>query len=166
MVGGQAYLAKIMAHPGLNPLIKQDTMAHPDLDKLLNALLPFAQQSLAKYGEFYPFGSSMMADGQVNANAASTGEEHPSSQELIELLTTIFREQAETGQIRAAGICRDMLILPPGQAQKTDAICIGLEHKSGEAVEVCLPYKKNTSGQVEYGQLFASRRRSEFFIHQ
>lgn len=27
-------------------------MAHPDLNQLLNALLPFAQEMLAKHGEF------------------------------------------------------------------------------------------------------------------
>ncbi len=34
-------------------------MAHPDLDELLNALLPFAQQMLTKRGEFFPFGTGM-----------------------------------------------------------------------------------------------------------
>jgi membrane protease YdiL (CAAX protease family) len=30
-------------------------MAHQDLNELLNALLPFAQQMLEKHGEFFPF---------------------------------------------------------------------------------------------------------------
>jgi hypothetical protein len=29
-------------------------MAHPDLDKLLNAMLPFGTQMLEKHGEFFP----------------------------------------------------------------------------------------------------------------
>ena len=41
-------------------------MAHPDLDKLLNVILPLAQQMLGKHGEYYPFGSSMTTEGQIN----------------------------------------------------------------------------------------------------
>jgi hypothetical protein len=44
-------------------------MAHPDLDELLNALLPFAQQLLSKHGEFYPFRSAMTTDGEIEAAA-------------------------------------------------------------------------------------------------
>jgi len=46
-------------------------MAHPDLDQLLNAVLPFAQQMLSKHGEFFPFGASMTIDGEIIANDLS-----------------------------------------------------------------------------------------------
>ena len=139
-------------------------MAHPDLDQLLNALLPFAQQMLAKHGEFYPFGSSMALDGQIAAEAAYDGNEQPPSQTLIEMLTQAFKQRAEAGHLRAAGICYDIRTIPPGQTEKTDAICVSLEHQGGDAVDVCVPYKKGWFGRVQYGDLFAARRTPQFFV--
>jgi hypothetical protein len=139
-------------------------MAHPDLNQLLNTLLPLAEQLLAKHGEFFPFGATMTSSGNINQNSAYTGEEHPKSQELIKLMTQAFQQQTGSGQLRAAGICMDIRVIPPGQTEKTDAICLGLEHVSGESVNVCVPYKKGWFGKIKYGTLFAGQRKAEFFI--
>ena len=139
-------------------------MAHPDLDQLLHALLPFAQQMLTKHGEFYPFGSSMTTDGEIVAQGAYDGDEHPPSEQLIGLLTQTFRQQADAGQIRAAGICYDIRTIPPGQSEKTDAICVSLEHQNGEAADVCLPYNKGWFGTISYGEIFGAERQREFFV--
>jgi hypothetical protein len=138
-------------------------MAHPDLDQLLNAVVPFAQQMLAKHGEFFPFGSSMTTDGEIVANASYDGDEQPESKHLIELLTQAFRQEASSGKIRAAAICYDVRTVPPGQSEKTDAICVSAEHKNGEAANVFLPYKKGWFGRISYGQLFGGTRDREFF---
>lgn len=139
-------------------------MAHPDLNNLLNAILPFAQQMLAKHGEFYPCGSTMKTDGQIVAEAVYDGNEHPPSQQLIDMLTQIFKRQAAAGQIRAAAICYDVRTIPPGQSQKTDAICVDMEHQSGQCARIYLPYKKGWFGKIQYGELFATRRDAEFFV--
>ncbi|MFO0874139.1 MAG: hypothetical protein U0575_09230 [Phycisphaerales bacterium] len=139
-------------------------MAHPDLDNLMNALLPFAQQMLAKHGEFYPYGSTMTTGGEIVSQAAYDGDDHPQSQPLIERMTQAFRAMAASGEIRAAGICYDVRTIPPGQTEKTDAICLGLEHQTGQSVSVFLPYKKGWFGKIRYGELFATRRDAEIFV--
>ncbi len=138
-------------------------MAHPDLDKLLDTTLPFAQQMVARHKEFYPFGSTMTQDGKTVSQAAYDGDEHPPSEQVIDMFTQSFRKQATEGRIRAAGICCMVFTLPPGGTEKTDAICVSLEHQSGESVDVFLPYKKGWRGNIEYGQIFASRRAQQFF---
>jgi hypothetical protein len=45
-------------------------MAHPDLNQLLNSLLPFAERTLAEHGEFFPFGTAMKPDGEIVAVSA------------------------------------------------------------------------------------------------
>jgi hypothetical protein len=139
-------------------------MAHNDLNQLLNVLLPFAEQMLLKRGEFFPFGSCMRQTGKIVAHAAYTGDERPPSQSLIDLMTQAFRRQADDRQIRAAGICHDVRTIPPGQAEKCDAVCASSEHQSGEAVDVFLPYKKDPIGGVVYGQIFAIPRTPQFFV--
>ena len=140
-------------------------MAHPDLDNLTNALLPFAKQMLAEHGEFYPFGSTMNASGEIVAVGAQLeGTDHPLSQPLIDIMTQAFRAQAASGEIRAAGICYDIRTIPPGQTEKTDAICLGLEHQSGQSVSVFVPYRKGWFGKDKYGELFAAKRDAEIFV--
>jgi hypothetical protein len=139
-------------------------MAHPDLDNLLNALLPFAQQMLAKHGEFYPFGATMSTDGQIVLAAVYDDDERPPSQQLIDSTAHEFRQQAAAGEIRAAGICYDVRTILPGETEKTDAICLGLEHQAGQCMSVFLPYKKGWFGKVKYGGLFATKKDAQFFV--
>src|SRR5438105_14493523 len=131
-------------------------MAHPDLDELLSAVIPFAQEMLAKHGEFFPFGASIGARGEVACVAGETGDEQPDSQELIALLTKGFRDEAKRGEIRAAALCYGARIVPPGQTEKLDAIAIRSEHQNGEAIDAYLHYRKGLLGKYKYRDLFAA----------
>jgi hypothetical protein len=138
-------------------------MAHPDLDKLFNILLPFAKTMLLDHGEFYPFGSSMSSSGETRmVGAKMEDDDHPPSEPLIDLLTETFKKQAASGELRAAGICYDVLTVPPEENQKQDAICCGLEHFSGETVDLFVPYVKTKDG-VRFGEMFAAKRTAQFF---
>ena len=139
-------------------------MAHPDLDKLLNATLPFGTQMLEKHGEFFPYGATMTSAGEITAEAAYDGTEQPPSQALIDLMTKAFRQKATAGQIRAACICFDVRTIPPGQTEKTDAICASIEHQSGQFISVYLPYKKGLLGKIQFGQIFATKKDAQFFV--
>ena len=61
----------IMSHAArLKPRVSQTNRGprverHPDSDRLLSAVFPFAQQMLAKRGTFLPFGATVLADGNV-----------------------------------------------------------------------------------------------------
>src|SRR5882762_11324147 len=66
-------------------------------------------------------------------------------------------------RLRAAGICYDVLTVPPGEDQKRDAVCCGLEHYSGETVNVFVPYVKAADGDIQYGEIFAAKRTGQFF---
>jgi hypothetical protein len=138
-------------------------MAHPELDHLLNSVLDFAKVMLSKHGEFFPFGSSMDLAGRITMDGAHTGNEHPPSQELIDLLTQYYAQRAETGELRAAAICADVRVVPPGKVDKSDAISVGLEHQSGETFTVFLPYRRSWFGRMSYQELFASSRATQFF---
>jgi len=138
-------------------------MPHPDLEQLLNALIPFAQEMLKKHGEFYPFGASVDAKGEVAAQAADPGEENPDSQVVIEMLLAGMREEAKRGEIRAAGICYDSRLVPPGKTEKTDAIACRLEHQNGEAIQTFVPYRKGFLGRYKYDELLAGEGEQAIF---
>src|ERR1700722_3566006 len=139
-------------------------MAHPDLNELLNALLLMAERLLKEQGEFYPIGAIMLSDGEIrHIGGRIEGNDHPPSQSLIDLLTETFQKEAAKGNLRAAGISYDVLTVPPGKDQKQDAICCSLEHCFGEVVDVFKPYARRGDGTLQFGDIFAAKRTSQFF---
>ena len=138
-------------------------MVQAELDEVLNAVLPLAQQMLGKYGEFYPIGASMTSAGKVGLVGVMPESDHPEAQEIIDLLMAQLVDDAAKREIRASVICFDGSAIPPGQSTKSDAICAHLEHESGLCVAAFLPYRKEISGQVTYGELFAGQLKPQIF---
>jgi hypothetical protein len=139
-------------------------MANPDLNELLNPLLRMAEGLLVKQGAFLPIGAIMLSNGEIrHVGAQIEGEEYPGAQPLIELLTETFQKEAKEGKLRAAGMAYDVLTIPPGKAQKQDAICCSLEHCFGESVDVFRPYAKTEGGDFQFEEVFATNRTQKFF---
>lgn len=121
--------------------------AQADMDNMLEAALPFAQQMLAKHGEFYPYALSMSAGGEVAMVAADIGTENPASSDLLASLYEGFASRAQ--ELRAAAIVSDVK-LRSGE----DAIRVEVEHREGAALAVVVPYKKR-GRNLTYGNLAA-----------
>lgn len=138
-------------------------MAHADLDDLLNAVLPLAQELLQKYGEFFPLGASKAASGQINHCAVDLGVERPASQDVIDSLISVFKQAAGSGEIIAMAICFDSLYRADTSSKAVDAICVRIERIGGEAVTVNQPYKKKLFGGYSFGELVASPLAPEVF---
>jgi hypothetical protein len=124
-------------------------LAQADLDGLLNALLPFAQQELEKLGEFFPFGAIVTVDGETKLlGADSMREERPESASIISML--LGDAQNTRDELRAVGICSDV------RANDSDAIRVDLEHSEGAVMAVLLPYARKRFGRgIEYAALQA-----------
>jgi len=120
---------------------------------------------LEKHGEFFPFGASVGADGELSVDGVLLDDEYPPSQVVIDKYTEVYRARAKTGELAAAAICWDSRVTP-GNGPKTDAISIGLEHSNGESVDVYAPYKKTLPGGYQYGELAATRREPQFFLQE
>jgi hypothetical protein len=119
-----------------------------DLDALLNAALPFAQQMLAKHGEFFPYGVAMTRDGQIAMIAGYTGTEKPPSTEVLAVLYEGLRTKGQEN--RAAAVVADVRLRGEG----TDAIQVEVEHREGIALKLFLPYrKKRFGGKLETGEM-------------
>jgi hypothetical protein len=124
--------------------------AQADLDALLNAVLPFAEQTLSKYGEMFPFGASISSDGQIEMLAGEPGRaDRSGSEAVLRALHDGARASAETR--RAFAFVADVRI------NAADAVRVELEHREGAAVVVLVPYsrsrlkKKITFGLISGG---------------
>jgi hypothetical protein len=126
-----------------------------ELDTLLNHLFGFAQQQIERHGEFFPFAAALGADGELRLVATEMDDDHPASTDVIDELYRVLTAEASSGAIRAAGVCADVLITPPGAQTKTDALRADLEHAAADPVQVFLPYRKKRLRGYEWGELFA-----------
>ena len=131
-------------------------MAHADLDDLANALIPFAQQMLAKRGGFLPFGACLTTDGEIKLIAGDLGDEQPPAGQLIELLVDGLAARAQAGELRAAGVCYAATFEPDDGSAIQDIICVSLDHSGGERIDVMLPYSIEAEADTQYGELVAA----------
>jgi hypothetical protein len=129
--------------------------ARDEMDSLLDVLVPFAQQQLETHGEFFPFAASIDSSGAPAFVAVDLGEEQPASTDVLDSLYEALARSAASGEIRAAGICADVRITPPGSAEQTDAIRTSIEHADGDPVEVFMPYAKRRMRGLQFGDRFA-----------
>lgn len=129
---------------------------------LLDKLLPFAEDRMKKYREFYPFAAVLLVDGSVQATAYYSGDEHPDSTELISDLQKIHKQLAAEGKIIASGIVWNATVASP-DGKPSDAIVASLEHKDDYSVVVGEPYKIGLFKKVTFGNLFAMQGKHDIF---
>lgn len=121
--------------------------AQADLDALLNAVLPFAQQTLSKYGEMFPFGAAVSSEGQLELLASSPGVgERPGSMAVLGALHDGARASARDR--RAFAFAADV------RDSGSDAVRVELEHREGLAIVVLVPYSRSRlTKKVAFGQI-------------
>ena len=139
-------------------------MAREDLDNLLSTCIPFAQQMLAKHGEFFPFGCTMSPTGEISLAAGYDDQPGVNAQEIIDLMLEGFRAGARSGDYKAVALCVDVRVDAPDGAGKSDAIRVTLEENGGEAINVFMPYRKRMLRGMLYGEIFASSADHSVFI--
>ena len=114
--------------------------AKSEVEMLMNSALLFAEKMLAEHGEFFPFSEAIKPNGEIVSIGAQGESDQPPSQELIDILKSAFREAARTGEYKATAIVYDILTIPPGETEKTDAIAVALDHVDDYSVIVIFPY--------------------------
>lgn len=136
--------------------------AQQETDALMREMIVFARQMLSGYGEFYPFGGIVDADGEIgHVGATSEENEYPKSAELLEVLNGYLTEMAAAGKCRATARALNVSVtLPDGTA--TDAIHLLLDHRDNFSVEVILPFSKTQDGLV-FGEAVAQEGKYAIF---
>jgi hypothetical protein len=145
------------------PPPRKDATAKADGEKLLDSLLPFAEQMLQQYREFFPFGGHMTPDGTITKEGACNGTEHPPSQELIELLRQAHQRDADTQKLRACATIYDIRTVPPGRTEKQDAIAAAIDQVSGYSAVVIFPYSFDASQKLRVESPFVIEGAHDIF---
>jgi hypothetical protein len=107
---------------------------------LLAVLLPFARESIAEHGDFFPFGAAMLPDGELQTAPTWEGDDAPTAEDVLDVVRTGLRARADRGELLATGVVAGVSIdagaFPLG-------IRIELEHRDGDAVTWVIPYRSD-----------------------
>ncbi|MBI3648604.1 MAG: hypothetical protein HY240_07650 [Actinobacteria bacterium] len=122
------------------------------MDVLLSFLLPFAQQSLDRYGGFYPFAASMAPDGELQAIGGYEGDGEPTPSEMLGLIQHGLHERAKEGALLVTAVCVDVTL--PGEGEFRLGIRVDLEHRDSEPITYVVPYRSTEDG-FEYGEMLS-----------
>ena len=138
--------------------------SRPDLDGLVAALLPLAEDQLRKRPTFAPFAASVATDGNVTLAMAYDDAEALTTNVLISMLEEGLRAQATTRKIRACGICYDGRLRPASGGNPQDAVLINLEHERGEALQIARPYSRRPLRGIAFAEIIALPATPSIFL--
>ncbi len=132
------------------------------VERLMNAGLPFAEKMLSEHGEFMPFGAVMLPEGKIQTVGADDGGVASSAEELYEALVRGLKQGAVDGSYRATATFVNVRMRNPADGETIEALHVALEHESGYCVDVFYPLIRDgeTAG---LGESFAGRRVGTFF---
>jgi len=133
-----------------------------ECESLMTAALPFAEQMLSKYGEFFPYGQALSTEGKVVSVAAFDGREQPPSADVISLIKQGFVQEAKAGKYKATALVYDVRVISPSSGEKTDAIAVSLNHRDNYSVVVYFAYKIK-DGKYTPGEVFAQQGEADVF---
>jgi hypothetical protein len=134
-----------------------------DLNRLLNALIPYAQQMLNQQAQFLPFAGAIGATGEVEVIGGYPGDHVSTSKDVRDLLLEGLQQGARDGKYRATGLCCDMRMRRVEGEEPTEAISILLEHADGTVIMIYLPYVRQPNGHVEYGEMYGAAAEARVF---
>jgi hypothetical protein len=134
-----------------------------EYNDLLDALLPFGQQMLDRYGEFFPYAAVVGGDGVVTLVGGDIGDDRPNPTALLEFLFQALRKQVQENACRAAGLCVNVTVVDPRSGQKGDALRFVFEHSAGEAAEIYFPYRKRFLRGHQFEKPFAQKSEPRIF---
>lgn len=120
-----------------------------EAELLLGAVLPFAEQQLQKYGEFFPF-SAMLVNGEIQMLTTYDGDEHPESQKVIDDTEQMLTRRAKNGECEATALVYTAFIRNPETGKKEDAVCVNLDHKDDYTVTVVYTYLLDEKSNVQF----------------
>lgn len=134
-----------------------------EVEQLLNALYPFAEEMLRTCGEFNPFGGYVDADGAVVHASIDELESKESGADRCKRLVDGLRESVVPNGARACGFAVNVWLPDGMNADKQEAIRIFLEHKDGYCADVFYCYALDEKNEIAITKNYAQQGVPVFF---
>lgn len=137
-------------------------MAREHIDDLLDSGIRNAVRLLEANGEFFPFGIGMGPDGGIAIVYPNMGDEHPTSDQVIQETIRALSDAAKNGEYITTGVVSDVRLRDRASGECKDAIRVDLEDSESAPVTCYLLYSRDGS-QIKPGALQAEAGKSVVF---
>ena len=135
------------------------------VNRLFAFVVEFAEQMLAKSGEFFPFGGSITDAGEIAAAAGEPGDsEHPNAQDVYRQVARGLASRASGDDVAAVALVANVMIPTELEPAAESGIRVHVE-APGFARMVYVPYEFMEGGDqpVRLHEPMAVEIAPEFF---
>jgi len=115
--------------------------AHRLATQLLNASMSYARLILRRYGQLGPFGFSLNREGEVMRETLDLPRLPRDPERLWKLLGEHLADRAQRGKVEAVAMAANVTLDEPSAEGYADAVALRIEHESGYALDVTVPYR-------------------------
>lgn len=136
--------------------MKTSALTNDLVEKLKDNITLQAKNYLSEFDEFYPFGAVITLNGELKPTSVYFNEEFPTKESVLKNLENALKKDVENNTYSAVAIGVDVLTIPPGMAEKMDAIEIRVNLKNSFKINFYIPYKKLGSGKYKYYEAFSN----------
>lgn len=119
-----------------------------ECERLLNGILPVAEEMLLDRRELQPFAIALTSEGRVIATSRYTDGSRPRPGNVVAVLEKGLQQGAASGRYKATALVLDMMVVPPFSDQDHHSIAIRLDHRGGYSVVVFYPYVIGERGSL------------------
>jgi hypothetical protein len=109
--------------------------------QMLNAAMTYARLILRRYAELGPFGFAMDLEGAVSRETLEIPRLPRDAERLFRMLHEHVGERVRRGAIQGVAVCANVTLDTPSSEGYSDAIVMTIEQKSGQALQVTVPYR-------------------------
>jgi hypothetical protein len=118
------------------------------LTRFLKPMLDIAKKQLDKHQGFLPFGAFTNSRAELTLAMADDTVAQTGVNQLS-VFADCLRSRVKKEEAASAVACYDCRVVPPGQEEKSDAVCIHYEDELGERWDLFFPYIISNS-RAEY----------------
>ncbi len=115
---------------------------HPDLQSTADYLYALSRTALEQGGSFAPFATGLTMAGERTHSSTDLPVDASTPGEHVAALLAVLQEQAPG--LAAAGVAFDSALASPQGSRP--AICLHIERREGEAVQIFAPYVRAPGG--------------------
>ena len=102
-----------------------------------------------EYGEFFPFAAQVHVDGKFSGVGFDIGDDRPSSQSLLEIMTDHLENELTQNNLRSYCITYEVRVKNSNFPDGIDAIVVSVKH-ADNFIKCFYPYLIEPDNKVKY----------------
>ncbi|KAK6033570.1 site-specific recombinase, phage integrase family [Ostertagia ostertagi] len=144
-------IQKLLGHNDIKTTLRYLHTTNKDIMniRLIDSTLPFVEELLIKYGEFYPLASAVTVSDSISQVGAYNGDDKPPSDKVIMDLKTGFK--AKKNDYKCVTIFYDVIVAKPDTTQKVDAVAVFAESQGDDfGCVIYFPYELTNAKELKF----------------